>query len=438
MSSKLPFTQTLRLSSPNAPLEPGAAMLVGLGLGFTLYFVARGWLNAAVVLLFFFATWQLYVERREPALAAVERKPLLWLVAALVSPLLAVLAVQLLRQEFVLRYFDAPLRFLMCAVILWCLARRRVNFAALAGVAFPVAVILCAGMIFLLPGASRYFWGDRVATYFMDPLSLSQHVTIAGFLCLFLVDAAGQDATWLRALKYIGFAVAIGVALSTGSRSGWVMMPVLTALWLIGFKRHNSMLRALVVVAAILSVCVGAYFLSQVVHQRVDLAVRDTTEYFTHGLRDTSIGIRLSLLEINWLLFLQHPLVGWGFNGTPDIASMPQVAALTTPMVEGYRIHSGGHNELMQNMMRMGVFGLASRLLLFLVPLAFFARAARSVFATQRTNGYLGLVVVVGYTLAGLSTEVFNLIYAASYYGLLVAAFGAPAATVPVRADSEP
>jgi O-antigen ligase len=77
--------------------------------------------------------------------------------------------------------------------------------------------------------------------------------------------------------------------------------------------------------------------------------------------------------------------------------------------------------------MRMGVVGLASRVLIYVVPLCIFIAAARSVTPRVRQNGYLGLVVVVGYVTAGLTSEVTNLIYAASFYALLVAVFAAGA-----------
>ena len=41
--------------------------------------------------------------------------------------------------------------------------------------------------------------------------------------------------------------------------------------------------------------------------------------------------------------------------------------------------------------------------------------------------GYLGLAVVIGFITASMTSEVFNLIYTASFYGLLVAALAAAA-----------
>jgi O-antigen ligase len=407
--------------------------IAGLSISFLLYFVVRGWTSAALVVMCLFCLGQLLSGR-----VVLSRKlftpGILWLLAAFAAPLVAVIAVQLLCWEFVPRYFDGPSRLLMSCVILLYLIARPVNFVRIAEFVFPAAVLLCAAMLFLYPGASAYFWQGRFATYFMDPLTLAQHIAIAGFICLFCVDASARDPGWLRLLKYAGVAAAIAVSLGTYSRTGWTMVPILLAIWLIGVKRHNSLAQVSFVLIAIVLGCVATYWVSGIVQERVNTAVQEIVWYFSGGNRDTSLGVRLSLYRINWTLFLQSPIYGWGFRDMPMLSSTPEIAALATPMVEQYFVHSGGHNELMQSMMRMGVLGLVSRLMLVLVPLVVFTRAARASLQRTRMAGYLGLAVVIGFIAAGMTSEVFNLIYTASFYGLIVAALAPTALAEEARA----
>lgn len=425
-SRKYSFGKTMGLAMAEPTRTSDWVVVIGLGLAFLLYFVVRGWLNTALVLLCVFCLVQFALGRGAlaPALAKIESR---WLLAAFAAPILAVFAVQVSRHEFVPKYFDAPLRLLMSWVIFVYLLERRVNFVRIAELVFPVSVLSCAAVVFLYPGAASYFWEGRAATYFIDPLTLAQHITIAGFICLFCVDASGTDRGWQRLLKYSAFFAAIAVSLATRSRTGWTMVPILAGVWLIGLKRNNTFVRISLALLAVVAGCIAAYWTSDVVHTRVDMAAQEVIEYFSGGNRDTSTGIRLSLYRANWLLFLRSPLYGWGFEGTPALSSIPEIAVFLTPMAEGYFVHSGGHNELMQSMMRMGVLGLASRLLLFLVPLFLFAKAAGASLPRRRIAGYLGLTAVIGYMAASFSSEVFNLIYAASFYGLLVAALAATA-----------
>jgi O-antigen ligase len=431
MSSSKPSpiveNRSATLAAALASATPDKVVLILLGLTFALYFLVRGWLNATLVVLWLFCLVQL--ARGRWALRPLLANPQLrWMAGALCAPFLAVGLVQLLRQEFVPSYFDAPLRLAMAGTLLLFFAVRRIDFLRLAEFAFPAGVLLCAAYIFFWPGAASYFWTfGRVATYFMDPLTLATHITIAGFISLFLVDASGRDPLWLRGLKYLAFLAAIAVSIDTGSRTGWVMIPLLVSVWLIGVKGARSNRQALLVVMAVSLACFALYWGSDVVHERLARGAQDILDYVTGANRDTSLGIRISLWRANWILFLQSPLYGWGFRGVPRLASVPEIVPFLTPLFESFFVHSGGHNELLQSMMRMGVPGLLSRLLVFVVPLVAFARAAHSPLATRRTAGYLGLVVVIGYATASVSMEVFNLIYAASFYGLLIAAFGAVA-----------
>lgn len=426
MSSSKPSIVAARSPAATAvaaAANPDQALPIALGLTFALYFMVQGALNAVLVALWLFSLIELVRGRwaLRPLWADPQAR---WLLAALAAPFVAVGLVQLLRQEFVPSYFDAPLRLAMAGMLALYFAARRIDFLRLAQYAFPAGVLLCAAYIFFWPGAASHFWTfGRVATYFMDPLTLAAHITIAGFISLFLVDADGPDPLWRKALKYLGFGAALALSIATGSRTGWVMIPLLIAVWLIGVKGAKSNVQALLAVIAVSLACFALYWGSDVVHERVSKGIQDILDYATGVDRDTSLGIRISLWRANWILFLKSPLYGWGFQGVPRLAGVPEVAPFLTPLFESFFVRSGGHNEVLQSMMRMGVLGLASRLLVFAVPLVVFARAAHSPVARRRCAGYLGLVVVIGYLTAGASMEVLNLIYAASFYGLSVAVF---------------
>ncbi|HSV46874.1 MAG TPA: O-antigen ligase family protein [Ramlibacter sp.] len=401
----------------------GRALEAALGLGLLPYFLVRGWLNAALLVLGL-ACMVLLARRREGLAPLLAQPALRWLMVALTAPLAAVAAVQAAHGELVPRYFEVPLRLVLSIPILLCLAQRRVDVVRMAGWVFPIAALSCAALVLLSPGASRYYWDGHAASYFMDPLMLAQHATIAGFLCLFSAQLDPRAGLGWRALRYAGFLAGLAVSVATHSRTGWTLFPVLAALWLIGIRRQNGRLRIAAALLAVALACALMYAGSATVQSRVDEAGRDLAQYFHGGDRDTSLGIRISLLRANWALFLQQPWRGWGFTGVPPLAAVPGIQQYFTPLFEGYFIRSGAHNEIMQSLMRMGLPGLVSRLLLFGVPLLLFARAARAS-GSRRAAGYLGLAVVLGYLGAGASTEVINLVYAGSFYALLVAAFAA-------------
>jgi O-antigen ligase len=407
-----------------SPRTPEGAVGLAVALSILPYFMIRGWVTTALVLLGLYCTVAC-AAGRVPVAGVVSDRRIRWLLAAFCFPLIAVGVVQAMHHELVPRYFDAPVRFVLGGFILIYFTARRVNVVPFLQYALPGAVLLGAAML-SYPGASAHFWGARVATYFMDPLTLAQHTMMLGFMCLFLIDGTARRGPALEVFKFAGFITGVSISLSTQSRTGWLMMPILGATWLIGYRRQGGargLALALVVIGAS---CASLYLLSNVVHSRVDTGLSEVSAYFSGGNRDTSVGVRLSLLRANWHLFTAAPFTGWGFRELPAVAAIPDLASLATPL---FQLHAGGHNELMQNMMRMGVWGLVSRLMLFLVPLVVLIRATRTTAPQQRTAAYLGLCVVVGYLTAGLTSEVFNLIYASSLYALLVSALTAAAIT---------
>lgn len=390
------------------------------------YFVMRGWLNALLVVAGLVAL-VCCIRHRQDVRALLRHADVRWMLLALAAPLVAVLLVAASHQELVPRYFDGPARMLIASAVFLYLASRRLDAAPVVALAVPVAVLSCAAMIFLVPGSRQYFWEGRFATYFIDPLFLSQHIMIAGFLCLYSFNAWTRDPIALQGLKVAAVGAALGISLGTQSRTGWVMVPVLLVLWLVGMRNRGSARSIAGSVGLVVLACIGAYWGLDTIYIRINDIGRDIRSYVDGTWLDSAIGVRLSLTRANWILFLQHPWTGWGYGSLPDLKTMAAVAPFYTPVLEQYFVHSGGHNEFLQAMMRMGVVGLVSRLLLFLVPLWIFARAARSADRVRRINGYFGLVVVIGYLTASASTEVINLIHAASFYALLVAVFAAGA-----------
>ena len=178
---------------------------------------------------------------------------------------------------------------------------------------------------FSTPGRPPISGMGRFATYFMDPLTLAQHIAIAGFICLFCVDASARDPGWLRLLKYAGvvgghrsfaghpFAHGLDDGAHPGGASGSSASSATTA---------RSQI-SLVLVAIVLG-CVATYWVSGIVQVRVNTAVQEIVSYFSGGNRDTSLGIRISLYRINWTLFLQSPIYGWGFRETAKAGVHPR------------------------------------------------------------------------------------------------------------------
>jgi O-antigen ligase len=148
-------------------------------------------------------------------------------------------------------------------------------------------------------------------------------------------------------------------------------------------------------------------------------------QYFQQGHQDTSAGLRLSFIRAAWYLWLQSPWIGYGDGMAPNVMQIPALAPIATPTLEFGIKHNGVHNELMQNLLRSGVFGLLAYLAQLLIPLVLFYKSARSTHAAVSSAGVLGLMYISSIFFFGLSTETFNLKFTSSIYGLMVAILAA-------------
>ncbi len=131
------------------------------------------------------------------------------------------------------------------------------------------------------------------------------------------------------------------------------------------------------------------------------------------------------MLKMAGLLFLENPLSGYGDINYPALASIPSIASFNTEALEFALIHNGVHNEIMQNALRSGIFGLISSLMMFCVPAVVFYRGSFSKVPSVRAAGLVGLCYIVAVFCFGLSTETFNLKYTISFYALMVATLAA-------------
>jgi O-antigen ligase len=88
-------------------------------------------------------------------------------------------------------------------------------------------------------------------------------------------------------------------------------------------------------------------------------------------------------------------------------------------------IRNGPHNELLANALRSGVLGILSVLGLYLLPLAVFWQGLKESTGFPRLANLMGIAVVVAYMVFGITLEVFNLKFSASFYGFLIAVLAA-------------
>lgn len=228
---------------------------------------------------------------------------------------------------------------------------------------------------------------------------------------------------WLTPL--LGLAAAGGFAASflSGTRGGWVALPLLVWMGFRGFRGVFPRRQMLCAAAGVWLLLAGLVAMTAItdygVTKRLDRAVNDIVQY-RDGDSSSSVGLRLDMWYAGGRLFLDKPWLGWGEG---------RLQAARDDMVERGLIHPSVsqydqlHSDLVDTAARRGVLGMVTLLALYGVPAWLFARHLHeSRDAQTRTLALSGLMICFAFIYFGLTQSMLRDVRGLSgYLGLTVA-----------------
>lgn len=396
-------------------------LLVAALAGYVVLFLAvRGATNACFLILILLAL--LYLVRQRAAFAAAWRlQDSRILVAALGSVFAAAVAANLLRGQFDLVDLDGPSRYLLAGLLLLFLTAKRVQFVRIFATVLPLATLAALAAVLLHTDTANR-WNGRFATSFVDPNTLGGYTVILTFLMLLTAASPGERSPLRRVLPWLGAAAGLLLAMFAASRGAWLAIPPLAALWLcLRWQQGASQGLVLFGIVALVAVVVP------------DVALRGMAG--SHEVRSwldgtnpmTPAGQRLSVWQLGLELFAASPLTGYGWTAvsTTQLARPEFASAAPPPEIIHILAQGGPHNDLLTLALSHGVFGIAAFAALLFVPAAFFWRRRNTATGDARLACELGVCLVAGVLVCGLTNEMLSLKYLASFYGLTVAGLAA-------------
>lgn len=327
----------------------------------------------------------------------------------------AIFISQTYHQNYAAHSYDEASRYWLAIPVFLLLQRLRLNVFTVLQFAFPVAAII--GLLL-----AKDMGGDAKGRMGIDTLDLihfGDFELILGVLSLFSIDWFVRDRLPLRILKLSGFVAGLVASLASGSKGGWLAIPVFIAIF-IYFKTNRIFTRMIMptVIAATLTATL-LYSVNANLYQRMNEFTNDVVKFY-QGNRDTSAGIRWQLYKASVDVFLRHPIFGVGPDGLAlEMKQMMEIGKITPKAAELGCAEV--HNDILSKAARMGVFGLVAILAIYLVPLILFWRASKSAFEQVQRAGVLGIIFVSGLFVFGLTVEFLNLTMAVSFYSFTVA-----------------
>jgi len=262
-----------------------------------------------------------------------------------------------------LKELDRPSRLLMAAMTLPLLSLFPVNINVLiAGLSIGA---ISSGLIAIYEKV--YLRMPRAFDDSMPIQSGNISMTLA-LLCLcafFWFRNIGRKG--IAAFMLLSFLMGgIGSFLS-GTRGGWVLLPIVLLTIFFYFRRTLSLKDGLYAS----TVCALLFCLAMLpqsgVMDRIYTAKADIVHYFDGVDQDTSLGIRLQLWESAYNSFLEKPIFGWGNNGI----RLSQLNQYSNGSISEfiYNFNSHAHNQFLDELAKRGIIGFLMLAMLYLYPL---------------------------------------------------------------------
>lgn len=389
-------------------IEKSAGLLL---LGYpTLMLTVKGGMNGAFLLMLLLAL-TVWIFRPAGMATTVWNKD--WTIYAV--SMLAMTAALFISQSYHQNYFPHPYdgasRYWLAIPVFLFLRRLNLKIFPMLQYAFPVAAI--AG--FLLAKDV----GGRSGIHTLDVIHFGDFEMILGVMSLFSINWLGHDRLPLRIIKILGFVAGVAASFASGSRGGWLALPVFVVIFFYFHAAGKSRIIIATTAGIIALVLVLLYSFNPMVNQRVGNLAYEASA-LNQGNQDTSTGVRWQLYKAAVEIFSNHPVFGVGPDG---------FALEMTPMLEAGKITPAAaelgrgevHNDILCKAAGMGIFGLVAMVGVYLVPIGLFWKVGKSVSGSVKRTGILGVVFVSGFFVFGLTVEMLNLTLAIAFYSFTVA-----------------
>lgn len=217
-----------------------------------------------------------------------------------------------------------------------------------------------------------------------------------------------------------GAGVALGMygALLTQSRGPLLaLVPVLLGLLVLYARTSGRWWRGLGLLAVFVigGLCATASVRGGVMERFT--AIGQQIDVARAGEVDGSLSARMEMWRTATRALVDHPWAGLGADGFQDFMRAEVAAGRTDPAVARY---NNPHNMYLGAAADGGVPGLLVLLLMFAVPIVFFARHLGAADEGLATSAWSGLAVCVLYALCAVTDSVFYRVMTESFYYLLV------------------
>lgn len=383
--------------------------------------IPNGYSIGPVLLLFLsplaFFSFQKYDENRYP----IRINTLDIILIGVFFIYFVVLLLEILWFNLKWREIDKPIRFLFSIPVLFLLLKNPPSLSWLwRGVAIGAS---CAGAIAIY---QKIWLGHDRANGFIYPIQFGDLSMLLGVLCLTgIAWAKEQDkySLWIVGLSLSAF-LGICASLLSGSRGGWIGLPVIGFILMKSYVRFLSFRQWFGLITAIIVLMLAVVAIPETgVLVRIKHIYVDLYKYY-HGNSFTSLGARFDLWRMSNYMFGHKPIFGYGTYGFVEMREIIVAKFGYGQTVLEQNLQSA-HNEILDAAAKRGSIGVLALLCVYLVPLALFSKYRNSQDMTVRSLALAGSMVPLCFIDFGMSQVLFTHNDAVMFYPFTIIVFWA-------------
>jgi len=344
-------------------------------------------------------------------------EPFDWLVIFILSAYFVSNIPSFFMDNYNTRYFKGSIRYLCFIPIYFFIkeilstnnqSKEYIELGSIVGSIGTVAIALYQFYILGIPRVGGFLYSINFA-YLSCSLS---------FLALTLSRNSKYRLMLLLAFFLAGYAT-----LLTQTRGAIFAIPILLLFTLFFYKKEKRSSRILTCFIALFLFSSVSYIYSENVQERVQFTLNEFTEIAHENTLDTvssdaiSSGTRLQLWYSAIQSFKESPIIGQTFSQREEMIhtlyKTGKIGVWATGITRGH-----AHNQYFEMLAGSGILGIIAAIAILIIPLVFFAK-----YIYKSQYALSGFILVLGFSIFGLTEVPLEQNLISSYYGLMLITF---------------
>lgn len=302
------------------------------------------------------------------------------------------------------RELDRPSRFLLALPVLVLLLKCKMPNAPLLFfgtiIGAIAAAVLAAFEVFVLDFPRAQVFTNAIM--FGDTSMLLGLINSAA--CFYFYQ---NKQKLMLALAILGFIAGVVGSILSGSRGGWIAVPLIGLFILVQAKDLIGKKQLVAIILVALLGVTSAISLPQTGMQERIKKTKSDVELYLKGYTKTSIGLRFEMWKGAIYLFSEAPIMGVGQYGSQPLKAELAEQGL---MSEAATRFDHLHNEFLNTLALKGLVGVVFLLALYLIPLKLFISKLRKHRHNWKIKAYAlaGALVPMSYIDFALTQSMFS------------------------------